>query len=106
INKGEMFIDFLGDKAGARLTYGGKFEIYDAKTLETIIPEYDIPSMFLFEGYFSRYDLKEWASKRYAGQPKHASDCIGCGVCEARCPYNLPIREMLRKVAAVMEKIE
>ena len=49
INKGEMFIDFLGDKAGARLTYGGKFEIYDAKTLETITPEYDIPSMFLCE---------------------------------------------------------
>ena len=46
INKGEMFIDFLGDKAGARLTYGGKFEIYDAKTLETITPEYDIPPMF------------------------------------------------------------
>ena len=31
---------------------------------------------------------------------KKASDCIGCGVCETRCPYNLPIREMLKKVAA------
>ena len=49
IDKNEMFIDFLGDKAGARLTYGGKFEIYDAKTLETITPEYDIPYMFLEE---------------------------------------------------------
>ena len=49
LDKEEMFIDFLGDKAGARLTYGGKFEIYDAKTLETITPEYDIPSMFLCE---------------------------------------------------------
>jgi len=64
----------------------------------------NIPSMFLFEGYYSRYDLKEWASARYEGQAKHASDCIGCGVCEARCPYNLPIREMLRKVSAVMGK--
>ncbi|MBR2651084.1 MAG: aldo/keto reductase [Clostridia bacterium] len=62
----------------------------------------NIPSMFLFEGYYSRYDLKEWASARYEGQAKHASDCIGCGVCEARCPYNLPIREMLKKVSAVM----
>lgn len=49
IDKEEMFIDFLGDKAGARLTYGGKFEIYDAKTLETATPEYDIPYMFLCE---------------------------------------------------------
>ena len=49
IDKEEMFIDFLGDKAGARLTYGGKFELYDAKTLETIAPEYDIPNMFVCE---------------------------------------------------------
>ena len=49
IDKAEMFIDFLGDKAGARLSYGGKFELYDAKTLETITPEYEIPQMFLCE---------------------------------------------------------
>ena len=49
IDKGEMFIDFLGDKAGARLTYGGKFEIYRGDTLETICPEYDIPDMRTLE---------------------------------------------------------
>ncbi|MBO5200621.1 MAG: Gfo/Idh/MocA family oxidoreductase [Clostridia bacterium] len=49
INKDEMFIDFLGDKCGARLTYGGKFEIYDGATLEIINPEYDIPDMYLCE---------------------------------------------------------
>ena len=26
--------------------------------------------------------------------------CIGCGKCEARCPYELPIREKLKAVAA------
>ena len=45
INQNEMFIDFCGDKCGARLTYGGKFEIYDGETLTTIQPEYDIPDM-------------------------------------------------------------
>ena len=45
IDKDEMFIDFLGDKAGARLTYGGKFEVYRGDTLETVKPEYDIPDM-------------------------------------------------------------
>lgn len=49
IEKADMFIDFLGDKAGARLTYGGKFEIYDGETLETITPEYEIPNMYLCE---------------------------------------------------------
>lgn len=49
INKPEMFVDFLGDKGGARLSYGGKFEFYDGQTLETIAPEYDIPNMYLCE---------------------------------------------------------
>ena len=49
IDKNEMFIDFMGDKAGARLTYGGKFEIYDGTTLETISPEYDIPDQYYCE---------------------------------------------------------
>lgn len=49
IDENEMFIDFLGDKAGARLKYGGKFELYDGTTLEKIAPEYDIPNMYLEE---------------------------------------------------------
>lgn len=49
IDKKEMFVDFLGDKCGARLTYGGKFTICNGETLETITPEYDIPNMYLLE---------------------------------------------------------
>lgn len=60
-----------------------------------------IYSQFLFEGYYNRYHLKDWASARYAAQAKKASDCVECGVCETRCPYNLPIREMLKKVVKV-----
>ena len=59
----------------------------------------NISGAFLFEGYLSRYGLGEWAKGRYDAMGKHASDCIGCGACEDRCPYNLPIREMLQKVA-------
>ena len=45
----EMFIDFLGDKKGARLAYGGFFELFDSETLETTKEEYDIPGMYLCE---------------------------------------------------------
>lgn len=58
-----------------------------------------IPNMFVFEGYLERYGLADWARGRYEAQAKTASDCIGCGVCETRCPYNLPIREMLKHTA-------
>ena len=63
-----------------------------------------IPMMFLIEGYYSRYHLEDWAKGRYAGMEKTASDCIGCGECETRCPYNLPIREMLKNVEGVFGK--
>lgn len=58
-----------------------------------------IPSVFLFEGYLERYGLEEWARGRYAGLSVKASECIKCGVCETRCPYELPIRDMLEKAA-------
>ena len=63
-----------------------------------------IPAVFLFEGYYSRYDLKDWALARYATLEKTAADCIGCGACEARCPYHLPIREKMKHAAKVMGK--
>lgn len=58
-----------------------------------------IPSVFLFEGYLSRYGLQDWAHQRYATLKNTASQCIGCGVCEDRCPYHLPIREMMKSAA-------
>ena len=63
-----------------------------------------ISMMFLLEGYYKRYDLKDWANARYEGMAKHASDCIECGACEERCPYNLPIRQMLKAVDKTFAK--
>ena len=58
-----------------------------------------IPSVFLFEGYLSRYGLENWARDRYGAMAKKASDCIRCGACEDRCPYQLPIRRMMKQAA-------
>ncbi len=59
----------------------------------------EIPAVFLLEGYLSRYGLTDWAKARYAGLGHKASECIGCGACEPRCPYGLPIRDMLKRAA-------
>ena len=58
IDANDMFIDFLGDKAGARLSYGGKFSFYEGSTLETINPEYDLDDMYCEEskGFFEAID--------------------------------------------------
>jgi predicted aldo/keto reductase-like oxidoreductase len=58
-----------------------------------------IPNVFLFAGYLQRYDLEGWARERYATLDAKASSCIECGDCETRCPYHLPIREMMKRAA-------
>lgn len=58
-----------------------------------------IPNVFLFAGYLERYNLEGWARDRYQTLKEKASDCVECGDCETRCPYHLPIREMMKKCA-------
>ena len=56
-----------------------------------------ISGIFVLEGYLQRYGLGDWAQKRYDALNKKARDCVGCGACEKRCPYQLPIRQMLAR---------
>lgn len=58
-----------------------------------------IPGLFTLHGYFKRYGLQDWAIARYEGSGHTASECIECGACEERCPYHLPIRQMLKEVS-------
>ena len=66
-----------------------------------------IPS--LFSCLNSKRIYHNWNADYYYGEvyTKHngkASDCIGCGKCEKSCPQHLPIRELLKEVAAEFEK--
>lgn len=60
----------------------------------------DIPTNFVFANYLRKYGLADWAKDRYASLKVSAAACIECGTCEERCPYDLPIIEMLKKVEA------
>ncbi len=59
----------------------------------------DIPGTFLMVNYLRKYGLSDWARERYRGMAHHAGECVRCGVCETRCPYDLPIRTMLKGAA-------
>ena len=63
----------------------------------------NIPLAFLCDGYYQRYNLKEWALTRYNSMKVKASSCIKCGECIKKCPYGLNIPEKLAAVAQLME---
>lgn len=66
----------------------------------------DIPFNFIVKAYYENYDLKDWAVERYNAMKAHPSDCVECGICESRCPYNLPIRNMLKEVGNTFKQGE
>jgi len=55
----------------------------------------DIPLVFLLDGYYTRYGLTAWAKERYRAMKVQPEACTECGECEDKCPYNLPINQML-----------
>ena len=49
IDEKDTYIDFLGDKAGARLTYGGQFKFTSGETLESYTSDIEVPNMYRCE---------------------------------------------------------
>ncbi|MCF8010254.1 MAG: aldo/keto reductase [Clostridiales bacterium] len=63
----------------------------------------NIPVVFLLHGYYTRYNLKDWAKERYKTLPVKVDACIECGECEEKCPYNLPVRQLLKEAAETLK---
>ncbi len=57
----------------------------------------NVPAVLRFYSFYEVYGLKGWAKKLYSGLDVEAYKCNGCGACEPKCPYNLPIQKMLKK---------
>ena len=57
----------------------------------------EIPFLLGLEAYYTRYGLKDWAVDRLGTLKKHYGDCTACGECTSRCPYELPIPELMAK---------
>lgn len=54
------------------------------------------------------YDLKRagdtMAADHYAKLERHASDCVGCGHCDRRCPFQVKQTERMKEIAAYFGK--
>ena len=57
----------------------------------------NIAAMLRFHTLYSVYGFQNWARNLYGGLEVKADRCNGCGQCTPKCPYQLPITDMLQK---------
>lgn len=57
----------------------------------------NIPRILWLDNYHRRYAERDsWTEEEYAALEANINDCEDCARCESKCPYDLPIREMLK----------
>jgi hypothetical protein len=59
--------------------------------------EIPISTVMIGESFVKRFSPERVFKGRIAEAMKKAADCTQCGECEERCPYELPIREMIEE---------
>lgn len=70
----------------------------------------NIPEIFKMMNYHRVYGLTDYAKKTYAAigsgnlKFQNAASCVGCGLCEKKCPQHLHIREQLRVTHDTLSK--
>ncbi len=68
--------------------------------------EISIPTFIRRYNHYVTYNNLELSKAVYGFELKNdakASSCVECGACEEICPQHLPIRDLLKKVAATLE---
>jgi hypothetical protein len=66
----------------------------------------NISFLHLIIGYYFRYGLEEWALERLDGLGKKYTDCIACGECIKKCPYDLNTPKIFREAWAKIQENE
>lgn len=56
----------------------------------------EIPTILRWETYYKFYDVKKWTKEQYPKLRTRVDSCTECGECEEKCPYNLPVINMLK----------
>ena len=69
---------------------------------EPCVKKIDIANVTKFLNLtIAQKSVPETVREHYAALEHHAGECIQCGACETRCPFNVKIRENMKKAQVV-----
>lgn len=57
----------------------------------------EIPTILRWDTYCTFYDITNWTRDQYPKLRTRVDSCTECGECEEKCPYNLPVINMLKE---------
>jgi predicted aldo/keto reductase-like oxidoreductase len=57
----------------------------------------NISDIMYSNSLWNRQPLEKIFSGRFSSQLEKVNDCTDCGLCEERCPFELPIREIMAR---------
>lgn len=63
-----------------------------------------IAFLHILRAYFFRYNLQDWAVERVNNLPKSYKDCIACGECIKKCPYELDTPNIFKETWTAMQE--
>ena len=63
-----------------------------------------VTNVMVFRSFIKRFS-PEVAARRFGVGIEKARECLDCGECEEKCPYQLPIRERMKEILAVYDSI-
>ena len=67
--------------------------------------EVRIPSVLNTRSFWKRFPRERFLGEGVKGMVDSARNCIECGECEEKCPYQLPIIEMLQENVAFYDSV-
>ena len=57
----------------------------------------EIPMILRWDTYYTFYNVREWTREQYPKLRTRVNSCTECGQCEEKCPYDLPVINMLKE---------
>lgn len=64
--------------------------------------ELPLSEIFKLERYYKLYALRDLARERFQALRRSAEECLDCGKCLEKCPYQLPVPERLKEAARLL----